>query len=1039
VSLPTDGAIVRVRQRHWLVQGTTPPAYRSHATAVHLACLDDDHAGQQLSVLWEHELDAAIVSTTPALLGPDATLDDPALFGAYLHAMRWNTVSSTDHRLLQAPFRAGIDLKAYQLAPLRKALELPRVSLFIADDVGLGKTIEAGLVLQELLLRQRIDRVLVVAPPTVTLQWQEELEQRFGLPFVVYDRDFVTARRRERGFGINPWTTHRHFIVSYALLRGSRARRGTQHLDLLLSSLGERAERSLLVLDECHHAAPAGGGSYTTDTRTTRAVRDLASRFEHRVFLSATPHNGHSTSFASLLHLLDPQRFTRGVPIQSARELAPVMVRRLKRHLREQVGGLPERLLVDHVVEQEPNAPEAFLGRLLAEYDGLYRAALADLPVAEQHARALVMVNLHKRLLSSVEAFHHTLNLHHRGARRALDAMKQLPLPVAPRREDDEERSEEELDEADDTFVTAASIDAGAQAAMLLTRMRAATIEHRDEPDARVRALAAWINTELAPGGRWNDRRVVVFTEYDHTLSWLMRTLPPLLHASAEGRFARYTGKLSDDNREALKAAFNSDPARHPLRVLLATDAAREGINLQAHCADLFHFDLPWNPSRIEQRNGRIDRVLQPSPQVRCHYFVLPQRPEDRVLTYLVRKLHLIREELGSLSEVISARLAARLEHGLRGLSEDQLEALTDPGDAARAAQAELEGTDAELLRDDLDVLRRQLERSRKVVDYRADHLQQVVHLGLRLATRTPANPAGTGLVAVHPPADPPAFTLPELDASWHGVIEPLRADPDPAMPYAVPPVRPVAFQGARRLDAETVQLHLGHPLVKRLLARFRAQGFAAHDLSRVTLLHNPRDATRRVLALARLSLFGHGATRLHEELLLVAARCTETGLELFGETGTETTRLALDEVLADSPRPHPDPACRNQALRRAPADFDALWPALQQQAEANEMSARNKLAARGEREAGDMVQILDRQEAAITDRLRLLPQLVFAMSTASREERDQVERDQRFLHTRLDELGKERTREPDRIRRSYAVVLRRVEPVGLAYLWPES
>src|SRR5947208_8847949 len=109
---------------------------------------------------------------------------------------------------------------------------------------------------------------------------------------------------------------------------------------------------------------------------------------------------------------------------------------------------------------------------------------------------------------------------------------------------------------------------------------------------------------------------------------------------------------------------FNADPAKDPLRILLATDAAREGLNFQAHCTDLFHFDLPWNPGRIEQRNGRIDRKLQPASEVRCHYFVLPQRAEDRVLEVLVRKTETIRKELGSLSKVIDDDIERRLGGG---------------------------------------------------------------------------------------------------------------------------------------------------------------------------------------------------------------------------------------------------------------------------------------------------------------------------------------------------------------------------------------
>lgn len=213
---PSEGNVVHVRQRNYLVNLVRPGATREESPLVRLSCLDDDAPGEILEVLWDHEVDARIIPDEPELLKGGAELDEPRMFGAYLHALRWNCVTSTDKRLLQAPFRAGIDLKAYQLEPLRKALALPRVNLFIADDVGLGKTIEGGLVMQELILRQRVDRILIIAPPAVTRQWQEEMEQRFGLPFALYNADYVAARRRERGWGVNPWTTHQRFIVSYA-------------------------------------------------------------------------------------------------------------------------------------------------------------------------------------------------------------------------------------------------------------------------------------------------------------------------------------------------------------------------------------------------------------------------------------------------------------------------------------------------------------------------------------------------------------------------------------------------------------------------------------------------------------------------------------------------------------------------------------------------------------------------------------------------------------------------------------------------------
>src|SRR5690606_12915861 len=191
-------------------------------------------------------------------------------------------------------------------------------------------TIEAGLVMTELELRQRVDFVLVICPASLCLQWRGEMEKRFGQQFEIVGREFVARRRRERGFGVNPWATHNRFIVSYQTLRRPEYR------EPLLVHLGARMKKSLLVLDEAHTAAPASASVIAVDSRITRMIRDeLTSRFENRLFLSATPHSCHSNSFSALMAMLDPQRFTRGVPIEAqSKALATVMVRRLKKDLR---------------------------------------------------------------------------------------------------------------------------------------------------------------------------------------------------------------------------------------------------------------------------------------------------------------------------------------------------------------------------------------------------------------------------------------------------------------------------------------------------------------------------------------------------------------------------------------------------------------------------------------------------------------------------------------------------------------------------------
>jgi SNF2 family DNA or RNA helicase len=183
-----------------------------------MACLDDDAQGQPLEVVWELELDTDILDEEVWKSIGDRGFDPPRHFSAYVHALRWNCVTATNPRLFQAPFRAGIRIDPYQLEPLRKALLLPRVNLFIADDVGLGKTIEAGLIASELLMRRRVNEIVVACPPSMLPQWKEELDSRFGLTFETLDRDYVERIREERGYGVNPWMTFPRFLISQRLL-----------------------------------------------------------------------------------------------------------------------------------------------------------------------------------------------------------------------------------------------------------------------------------------------------------------------------------------------------------------------------------------------------------------------------------------------------------------------------------------------------------------------------------------------------------------------------------------------------------------------------------------------------------------------------------------------------------------------------------------------------------------------------------------------------------------------------------------------------
>ena len=447
-SLPTIGSIVIARGRQWMVESVKLGNVDSQSPLLRLSCLDDDMPGRELELLWDLEIGARVVKPHTEGLGEPSSLDKPAHFGAYLHALKWSAVSAADATVFQAPFRAGIKLMAHQLTPLMKALELPRANLFIADDVGLGKTIEAGLVLQELVLRQQADFVLIVCPAALCLQWRDEMMRRFGLGFKVLNRDYVNRQRIERGFGVNPWATHNRFIVSYPVIRRADYR------EPLLARLGDRANRGLLILDEAHVAAPASASKYAVDSDTTRTIRDLAPKFDNRLFLSATPHNGHSNSFSALLEILDPVRFTRGVPISGPEALTPIMVRRLKRDLRKLgVDKFPERLLVKLSLKHSNDSWQATSESYSAEaplitrdqsnaFKTSFTAEATELRLAElleqytalcapEKGRAqLVFINLQKRLLSSPEAFSRTLQAHAQSvAREQLNSALKLFSP----------------------------------------------------------------------------------------------------------------------------------------------------------------------------------------------------------------------------------------------------------------------------------------------------------------------------------------------------------------------------------------------------------------------------------------------------------------------------------------------------------------------------------------------------------------------------------------------------------------------------------
>jgi len=1076
--LPKPGDIVRVRQRRYLCEGVEASESEGDCSVVRLACVDDDNQGQLLEVFWEHEIDKQVLTAENWDQIASRGFDERELFAAYLKTLQWNCVTATDPNLFQSPFRAGIRIDAYQLEPLEKALKLPRVNLFIADDVGLGKTIEAGLIARELLLRKKVREIVVSCPPSMIFQWKEELEYRFGLTFEIIDRDYVKRVRQESGFGVNPWTTHSRFLISHKLLIDEA------YVGPLRDWLGTKRSGSLLILDEAHHAAPSSGARYAIDSKITRAVRELAARFEHRLFLSATPHNGHSNSFSSLLEILDPQRFCRGVPV-APKLRDEVLVRRLKSDVREVIGGFPRRIVEQVNIDGLPEeSPELLLMNLLDKYRELREERLQSESKRVRTNSGLLIIGLQQRLLSSIEAFAKTLRVHRRTVEKqfvelaervdreeSISQVSQLDLsfePVDP--EDDRavlpeneiEVEEEAICESvsRETFGDIRSDRAGklfAQERVLLEQMEELADSARNIPDAKVKSLLEWIRKSGCPnlgqsGAKWEKRRVIIFTEWEDTLRYLKRQLENAIVGSdlAESRIRVYRGSTSARKREEIKRSFNADPSEDPVRILLATDAAREGLNLQTHCFDLFHFDVPWNPSRLEQRNGRIDRKLQPNDVVYCRYFFYRQRPEDAILKKLVEKTETIKEELGSLSQVIDKKVKASFDDGIRRRTitahEKQIETADLDIEHRQMIAEELESARRrqDELRKQIEFLNKRLDQARKYIGLDKDHFRSAISCALRLNRAEP-------LVEITNDRGLAEYRFPAIDMkdgadpTWAHTLDALRiprtADQKFFQWRKESPIRPIVFDDPGTMDEKVVHLHLEHRVVQRLLGRFVSQGFVHNDLSRACLAQSD-DSVARVLLIGRLCLYGPNAARLHEQLLHVTSRWIEPekrkdGLSPYAEDAQRKTLELLERSLIGSHGFHVDDTDREMLLANAQQDIQELLPHLEEEGRRSAQVAVEKLKRRAEAEAMQMKEILETQKKHIEKTISKHAHVDQLQLKLESDEFQQLLRNRKFWPERLSRIEEELSSEPARIKDLYEIQATRIEPVGLVYLYP--
>jgi superfamily II DNA or RNA helicase len=1055
---PAPGQLVTVRNRVWVAADVTAGAVASGNAmvltgqvphVVTLVSIEDDARDERLRVVWELER-GAVAHDQHALPDPADGFDDPAQLDAFLDAVRWGAIASADRTVLQAPFRSGIQIEEYQLDPVVRALSMPRTNLLIADDVGLGKTIEAGLVMQELMLRYRARTMLIVCPAGLTLQWRDEMRDKFGLQFRIVEAAALKDLRRSRGLYANPWTHYPRLIVSIDWLKRDRPMRMLR--DVLPIAPKYPRTFDLLVVDEVHTCAPSARGDYAVDSLRTQAIRTLAPHCEHRLFLSATPHNGYLESFTALLELLDDQRFARGVRPSEA-QLARIMVRRLKRDLPPKWDGtprFPER--ITGYLEVRHSDDERAAHRMLAEYAASRRGA-ADSD-SGRAAADFVTTLLKKRMFSSPKAFAETVDRHlatmsaqSRAGEPAAHAGTRILRPLVERLEetadDDAAYGQREADVLGTVRRIASPLTQHERD--LLVRLGMWARQAQDRPNAKLSAFRDWLDPIVKPGD-WSGERVIVFTEYRDTQRWLHERL--IGGGIPAERIAQLYGGQDQAEREHIKSVFQESPDLDKVRILLATDAASEGINLQAHCHRLVHWEIPWNPNRLEQRNGRIDRHGQHAASVEVFHFV-PAGWEgadasavrrqhgasdsgddtsalDDELYFLyvaARKVEQIREDLGSAGEVI----AAQIEQKMLGKRTDWQSA--DVEIHRRSGNAELK-INRDLVRE-LEKLTGTLRESRGDLNLTPQTVERVVRTALRIAHHKDLTdaPAPSGFRGQ-------CFRLPELPGAWgearnDGLYHPVTGKQ-----------RPITFDHDAAADrTDVVLLHLGHRLVQMCLRLLRAELWSdatgtgeQRRLSRVTARIVPGDALRvpAVAGHIRVVVTGAEGTRLHEEVV-VAGGTIEAG-RLVRAT-EEDLRSWLGTATEELP---PEP------VRKRLTD---LWPELSPTLSgflANRAAARRRsLAAlietRCTEEVAAMNTILDELDRSIRAALDDTPFWQQASLFEIEAERDQLRKDHEALADRLNSIPATRDLETAALQRRYADPQARWFPAAITFLVPAA
>ena len=602
------GNLVRARGREWVVQTDSS---RDWLRLRPLGGADDEI----IALVPDLELEPVQSAT----FAPP----DPRRAGNHAAALLLRDALRLKLRAGAGPFRAfgniAVEPRGYQLVPLLMALRLSTVRLLIADDVGIGKTVEAGLIIRELMDRGEIGRVAVLCPPHLVDQWQAELENRFNLQAVALTSASAARIERDLPHGVGLFEQHPIVVVSLDYIKSER------HREHFLSIAPE-----CIVVDEAHTCASSGAGKQLRFALLQRLAQDPQ---RHLILLTATPHSGDETAFYNLLSLLDERfaalqsRTSAGDPLRQ--ELARHFVQRRRKDIIEwqaetQDGrGFPRRMKTEVTYQ-------------LADEWGAFFDAVQD------YCRELAESLEREGPGSARLVWYATLALLRCVASSPAAAVKALTTRLEGSVDSDTSLDDKRIHDGDAADLDASDAEPPAQFAQDAERLKGliATAHRLSglKGDPKLAALVRHIGPLLKDG-----YQPVVFCRYIATAHYVAQQLRA---AFPKAMVEAVTGELTpEERRERAESMLDSDA-----RILVATDCLSEGINLQHLFTAVIHYDLAWNPTRHEQREGRVDRFGQQSPEVRCTMLYGQDNPVDGfVLNVILRKGEAIQKELGVL------------------------------------------------------------------------------------------------------------------------------------------------------------------------------------------------------------------------------------------------------------------------------------------------------------------------------------------------------------------------------------------------------